>query len=495
MLRSIPAIDEILHLDEIEELRTAHPRFPWTRFIRQCVEQYRTRVQAGETFGAKPDTTAHLVEMIVTRLDALRVRGVRRVINGTGVILHTNLGRAVLGRAVKEDIENILDGYVNLEFDLDRGERGKRGEQMHRLIQLATGAEASMVVNNNAAAVYLVANTYSPPGRVLISRGELVEIGGSFRLPTILASAAETVIEIGTTNRTYIKDYEKHARQGDTLLKVHRSNYEIEGFAHEASLEEIVKCARDARAHSVYDLGSGALFDFGDAGLAGEEHVERVLETGVDCVTMSGDKLMGGVQAGIIVGSASFIAPLKANPLSRAVRIDKVGIAAVESLFRSYLFTADLIAEIPVLSQSLGSLEELNTRAHGIVERLRETVADSYSLSVVEDAAAIGGGSFAREEIRSIAIAIQCDSEKAAVSLARTMRSGNVPLVPRIRGNELRFNLRSIPPRDDLELSGQLEALLKDTPHMKGHAGRNRSRPESARVKPRVKPRVKRGKK
>lgn len=461
MLRSIPAIDEILHLDEIVELRAAHPRLPWTRFVRHCVDEFRARVQSDGPVDTGRDTAVQIVEIISSRLDALRIRGVRRVINGTGVILHTNLGRAVLGKSVKEDIESILDGYVNLEFDLERGERGKRGEQMHRLIQLATGAEASMVVNNNAAAVYLIANTYSPPGRVLISRGELVEIGGSFRLPTILASAAETVIEIGTTNRTYINDYAKHARLGDILLKVHRSNYEIEGFAHEASLEEIVQCAKTSRAHSVYDLGSGALFDFSEAGLAGEQQVERVLETGVDCVTMSGDKLMGGVQAGIIVGSAAFIAPLKANPLSRAVRIDKVGIAAVESLFRSYLFADDPVAEIPVLSQSLGALDELKARAHGIVDRVRETAAGSYSLSVVDDAAAIGGGSFARQEIQGIAVAIRCDSEKSAVSLSRTMRRHTVPLIPRIRGNELRFNLRSIPRADDAELGRQLAELLR----------------------------------
>jgi L-seryl-tRNA(Ser) seleniumtransferase len=461
LLRSIPAIDEILHLDEIVLLRSAHPRFPWTRFLRGCVDQFRALVKAGKIIGPAATPAELITEMIAARMEELKVRGVRRVINGTGVILHTNLGRAVLGRAVQEDIRSILDGYVNLEFDLERGERGKRGEQMHRLIQLATGAQASMVVNNNAAAVYLIANTFSPPGRVLISRGELVEIGGSFRLPTILASAANEVLEIGTTNRTYIKDYAKHARGGDVLLKVHRSNYEIEGFAHEASLQEIVECARAAGGYSVYDLGSGALFDFAGAGLAGEEQVERVLESGVDCVTMSGDKLLGGVQAGIIVGSASVIEALKANPLSRAVRIDKLGIAAVESLFRSYLFSADPGREIPVLEQSIGPLEELRIRAHAIIEPFAEAIDAAYTVSVVEDAAAIGGGSFARQEIAGIAVALTCESEKSAVAIARRMRQLSVPLIPRIRGRELRFNLRSMPQTDDAELGRQLELLLK----------------------------------
>lgn len=461
MLRSIPAIDDILHMEEVAGLRAAHPRFPWTRFLRERVEQFRSDVRAGRVADRGHDTRASIIESIRTEFGSLQRHGISRVINGTGVILHTNLGRAVLGKAVQDDIQRVIDGYVNLEFDLERGERGRRGERMHRLIRLATGAEASLVVNNNAAAVYLIANTYSPPGRVLISRGELVEIGGSFRLPTILGSAAETVVEIGTTNRTYIKDYGKYAGRGDILLKVHRSNYEIEGFAHEATLEEIVGCAHAAGAYAVYDLGSGALFDFDSAGLAGEEHVERVLQTGVDCITMSGDKLMGGVQAGIIVGSEEFISRLKANPLSRALRIDKIGIAAVESLFRLYLFAADPVSGIPVLSQTLGSVRALRSRAEEMVRKLRDRIAEDYTLAVVDDAAAIGGGSFARKEIDSIAVAIGCGSETKAVALARRMRTHPVPLIPRIKGMELRFNLRSIPPHDDSELLVQLETLLR----------------------------------
>ncbi|MBI4720127.1 MAG: L-seryl-tRNA(Sec) selenium transferase [Chitinivibrionia bacterium] len=460
VLRSIPSIDDLLQSAELAGLRSAHPHFPWTRFVRACVDDVRARILEDTTFDAAMSPPSQVAGIIAARFAALKEPGMKRVINGTGVILHTNLGRAVQGETVQDAIRGMLGSYVNLEFDLERGERGKRGEQMHRLIQLATGAEATMVVNNNAAAVYLIANTFSPPGRVLISRGELVEIGGSFRLPTILGRAAAEVIEVGTTNRTFAQDYAKVARPNDVIMKVHRSNYEIEGFAHEASLDELIACAKEAQCMCVCDLGSGALFDFASAGMPGEEQVERVIETGVDCVTMSGDKLLGGVQAGIIAGTAQFIRMLKENPLSRAVRIDKIGIAAVESLFRTYIFSAKPAADIPILAQTLESMEALRRRAAAVAEVIGGRIPDTFSVAVADDDAAVGGGSFARSSIPGVAVVVVCPSEKTAVALARSMRMNAVPLIARIRGNELRFNMRSVLPRDDADLGAHAAMLI-----------------------------------
>jgi L-seryl-tRNA(Ser) seleniumtransferase len=316
------------------------------------------------------------------------------------------------------------------------------------------------VVNNNAGAVYLVVNSYSPPGRVVVSRGELIEIGGSFRLPDILSRSAGEVIEVGTTNRTYVSDYERVAKAEDILLKVHQSNYDIQGFAHEASIAELVEVAKAKSCYVVYDLGSGALWDFAAVGIQGEEVVSRVLEWGVDCVTMSGDKLLGGVQAGIIVGRANFLARLKQNPLRRALRVDKLTIAALEELLRCYLFEEKPVDEVATLGLILAPTEGLNARANRILEDLKRDVAGRFVVEVVDDEAVIGGGSFACERVPSAAISIRCASEKDAVALARRMRNHRIPLVPRLKGSEVRFNLRSVLPDEDEELVQNLAEII-----------------------------------
>jgi L-seryl-tRNA(Ser) seleniumtransferase len=246
-LRAIPSVDEVLSHPAFVRWREAHPRFPWARLVRTLLEQ----VRGGEPGSPSEPDRAALIAWTVARagqrIERLRFGGQTAVLNGTGVVLHTNLGRAVIGERAAQAALCAMRGYVSLEVDVESGERSHRAETLEELLCLLTGAEAAMVVNNNAAAVYLVASSFSPPGRVIISRGELVEIGGSFRLPEILRDAAGEVIEIGTTNRTYAADYERVARADDVLLKVHKSNYEIAGFAHEASLEEIVAVAR-ARA-------------------------------------------------------------------------------------------------------------------------------------------------------------------------------------------------------------------------------------------------------
>jgi L-seryl-tRNA(Ser) seleniumtransferase len=458
-LRSIPSVDEILGSPDLLPLRDAHPHFPWTHFVRGVTSDVRAG-KHGPVSGDRNELRALIVGAIVSRVAELKEGGTRRVINGTGVVLNTNLGRAVLGGEVVEAVREAMSHYVNLEIELETGKRSHRGEILDELLRLLTQAEETMVVNNNAAAVYLVVNSYSPPGRVVVSRGELVEIGGSFRLPDILAKAAGEVIEIGTTNRTYASDYARVAKPGDVLLKVHRSNYDIQGFTHEAEISELVKVGKEKKCHVVCDLGSGCFFDFAAHGILGEKRVQDVVRTGVDCVTMSGDKLLGGVQTGIIVGKARFLGKLRENPLRRALRVDKTTIAALQALVRVYLFERSPERDVPILRQSTEKVDRLRERAEGIIGKLLPGVMRAFDVRTVDDLAAIGGGSFACQDLPSIALAIRCGSEESAVSLARRMRAQRIPILSRIKGNEVRLNLRSVMPYEDGDLCDGLNAVL-----------------------------------
>jgi len=458
-LRAIPSVDELLATPAFALWRAQSPRLPWTRFVRAILDDLRgghIPMPAGTDRAA---LTKSIVEEATRRLDVMRTGGLRPVLNGTGVILHTNLGRAPVGDDAVRAAQAALRGYASLEVDLESGERSRRGDAIEPLFALLCGAEAAMIVNNNAAAVYLVANSFSPPGRIIVSRGELVEIGGSFRLPEILRHAAREVIEVGTTNRTYATDYERVAQPGDVLLKVHKSNYEIEGFAHEASVAEMVEVGKRRDCRVVFDLGSGALFDFAGAGIGHEPAAARIIETGVDAVTMSGDKLLGAVQAGIIVGRRSFIDRLQHNPLRRAVRVDKVAVAVLQSVARAYLFADDVKPAVPVVAQITADVEALRARAQHVVDTITRAV--TADISVVSDEAAVGGGSFATMRVPSMAVAIQCASDRAAVQLARCLRMRALPVFTRVKGSEVRVNLSTIFAHEDTALTAALLEELK----------------------------------
>ncbi len=463
-LRAIPPVDDILADERLSGPRKQHPRFPWTRLVRSVVTEYR---DLGKTpTGVDPASRDSVRDWVVTRVGQacgeLEHGGQRRVINGTGVILHTNLGRAVIGAGARRAVDEALAHYMSLEVDLESGRRSERATTLNRLAALATGAEDAMVVNNNAAAVYLVLGAFSPPGRVIVSRGELVEIGGSFRLPEILRHASSEVIEVGTTNRTYAEDYEKVAVEGDVLLKVHKSNYAIEGFVSEASHVDLVRVAAARNCRLVYDLGSGAVFDYRGAGIGGDEPVAGIVDAGVDCVTMSGDKLLGGVQAGIIAGKKEVLASVRNNPLRRAVRIDKVTVAALQDVLRQYLFGPGPESGVPVLGQVLAGLDVVRERARKVAEAVVRNLGagGGPDVSAVDDDAAVGGGSWSSESVASAAVCIRCDGEKEAVRLARRLRLNDPPVVPRVRGAEVRINMRSVMPYEDGELGDVLASVL-----------------------------------
>lgn len=456
--RLIPAVDEVLARAEIANLRARHPNFLWTRLVREAIEEFRATPSIA---AADREAIAAWVEAQVRRrVGALQAGGLRRVLNGTGVVLHTNLGRAVVDHRAVAAAEIALSRYVSLEVDLASGERSKRGIVLEDLVAIATGAEAAMVVNNNAAAVYLIASTFSPPGRVIVSRGELVEIGGSFRLPEILRHAAREVVEVGTTNRTYAGDYAAAARKGDLILKVHKSNYAIEGFAHEATAAELAQVAGDVDCALVYDLGSGALVDCADAGLGDDPDVADILAAGPHALTMSGDKLLGGVQAGIIVGNASLIARLKQNPLRRALRIDKVTIAAMQEVLRAYLFDPDRSAAAPILSQIFASVDDVRERANRVTAALDAQVRSRFKIDVCDDAATVGGGSLAGASLAGVAVRIRCADDRDAARVARALRLHDLPLFARVRAGEVRVNLCGILEDEDEELAGILNDVL-----------------------------------
>ncbi len=465
-LRAIPPVDEVLDHAELADLRRAHPGFPWTRLVRDTIDNYRTTPPGSQSAVDQSDrdsVRSYIISSVIAETSALQSGGQRRVINGTGVILHTNLGRAVTGAGTVAAVQEALARYVSLEIDLGSGIRSKRSISLNRMVSLATGAESAMVVNNNAAAVYIVVNSCSPPGRIIVSRGELVEIGGSFRLPEILKHAASDVIEIGTTNRTYTADYNKVARPGDVLLKVHKSNYAMEGFVCEASVGELAGVARDKQCHVVYDLGSGAVFDYKSAGFGQDVRVQDLFASGVDCVTMSGDKLLGSVQAGLIAGNKIFLDKLRQNPLQRAMRIDKVVIAALQEVFRRYLFDADPVGGVPVLGQVMAGAASLRSRAEAVAARINEELQGSRVVDAVDDDAAVGGGSLSTEKVPAAAVRIVCADESDAVGLARRMRLHSPAVVPRVKGNELRINMGSVLEDEDQELAEATGQVLNES--------------------------------
>lgn len=459
LLRALPSVDEVLAHPQLQTWRTEHPSFPWTGMLRSVLDVVRAEVRSQDRGADRAALTERVIGLVRERIERLKTGGLKPVLNGTGVVLHTNLGRAPLGEGAVRAAHAALAGYSSLEVDLETGERSRRNDVLEELLCRATGAEAAMVVNNNAAAVYLAVNTLSPPGRVIVSRGELVEIGGSFRLPEILRHAAHEVVEVGTTNRTYAADYAREARAGDILLKVHKSNYEIEGFAHEATIAELVATARAAQAVSAFDLGSGALFDFAGRGLGRDPVASAVVESGVDLITMSGDKLLGGVQAGIILGAKNVVDRLKQNPLRRAVRIDKVAVAALQEVLRAYLFASPL-DDIPAVAMLCDDPTRVRERAQRAAAQLAEQVPARWSLHAADDDAAVGGGSLSGAAVPSAAVVIACRDAREAVQLARALRLRALPVFVRVRGDEIRVNMTTIfPSQDEALIAALVDAL------------------------------------
>ena len=444
LLRELPSVDRILVHPAAAPLLARFSRSFVTESLRGLMEELRQAIRTGD--GLPPRKLDD--ESIIEDLEKKLVRGSRsgtvRVVNASGTILHTNLGRALLSEAAAAAVERAARHPVNLEFDLARGKRGQREAEVESLLTALTGAEAAAVVNNNAAAVLLGLNTLADGRQAIVSRGELIEIGGSFRIPEIMAKSGAVLKEVGTTNRTHPRDYAEAIDEGaGVLLKVHTSNYRVVGFAAEVELGELAAIGREHSVPVMEDLGSGALVDLAGLGLPREPLVAERVALGADVVTFSGDKVLGGPQAGLVVGRKAWIDRMNRNPLKRALRCDKLTLAALEATLRSYLQSPDPWDEIPTLRAFRLSPETLEERGRDLLPLLRERLGPEYTLDLVDSTCQIGSGALPTEEIPSRAIAVR-NRGMSAEQVARVFRQADPPIVGRIHDDCSLLDLRSV---------------------------------------------------
>ena len=428
--RRLPSVDALLVHPEIAGLVGPHPRNLVVRAVRDALDQARG---AG---GAEP--SEGWAAAVAGRLARAAAPSFVPVINATGVVLHTNLGRATLAGPAIEAMCRAAEGYSTLEYDIGAGARGSRHAHCRDLLIELTGAEDALVVNNAAGGVLLALAALARDGEAIVSRGELVEIGGSFRIPDVMARSGARLVEVGTTNRTHLKDYEQAlTHQTRVLLKVHRSNFQLSGFTADVDLSELAQLARAGGAACVYDVGSGLLFDLAPWGLAGEPTVPAAVATGVDLVVFSGDKLLGGPQAGILVGRPAAIAACRQDALARAVRSDKFTLAALEATLRLYREPERARREIPVLRMLTESVESIRRRG----ETLREGVGGTASL--IEGESEVGGGSFPGTTLKTWLVALTSD-HLTPDDLAARLRAGDPPVIARITNGRVVLDARTI---------------------------------------------------
>ncbi|HEY6292354.1 MAG TPA: L-seryl-tRNA(Sec) selenium transferase [Terriglobia bacterium] len=436
-LRQIPAVDELLVRPAGRDLEKRAGRTLLVEITREVVEEARRRIVAGseEEIGVQS-----LEKAIALQLEARLAPSLRPVINATGVILHTNLGRAPLPREAVTRMAEVAAGYSNLEYDLELGERGKRDAHTDRLLAKLVRAESALVVNNNAAAVFLALNTLARGGEVVVSRGELIEIGGSFRIPDICAQSGALLREAGTTNRTRIGDYASAVNERTrVLLRVHPSNFRMVGFTERPCLEELVELARRRHLLLMEDLGSGCLVDLGAQGLEDEPLVSQSFEAGVDVATFSGDKLLGGPQAGILAGKREPLQQIRRNPLFRALRVDKLTIAALEATARLYL-RQDFDA-IPALRMIRASAESVARRAERLAGRLQRMADFRVELEAGESVT--GGGSTPGQSLPTTLICLR-HARYSAGEMAAWLRSNRPPLIVRLERDRIMLDLRTV---------------------------------------------------
>lgn len=457
LLSQIPAINKILLLDEIKSLLAQYPENFVKDIVKKEVEKIKISILNGECTEVLP--VEELVKEIAREVKKQDRLSLRRVINATGTILHTNLGRSLLSESVKENLIDVAFNYSNLEFDIEGKARGSRYTHLIDIIKRLTGAEDVLVVNNNAAAVMLTLSTLANEKEIVVSRGELVEIGGAFRIPEIIKLSGGTPIEVGTTNKTHLRDYENVINEKTgALLKVHTSNYKILGFTKEVTNQEIADLAHKNNLVAINDLGSGQFVDFRPYGLPYEPTVKEVLDSGIDVVTFSGDKLLGGPQAGIIVGKKEYIAAMKKNQLTRALRVDKMTIAALEATLKLYLDEEKALTEIPTLHMISISKEELQKKA----EIFKNKVAHlDFGVDIIEDKAEVGGGSYPASYLDSIAVRLTHSSISSTELEKALLHEVDIPIITRIKDNSIILDMRTLRSREFDIVISSLEVVTK----------------------------------
>jgi len=444
LLRQLPKMDDILLALEKRGISSSYGKQHIIAASRSVIEEMRELMIRNDMPLLSSSLLDDILERVERKLHTLSRFRLRHVINATGVILHTNLGRAPLCDSVLAHLIEVSRSYSNLEYDTNRGERGLRYNHVRELLCVLSGAEDALVVNNNAAAVLLVLDTLAKGQEAIVSRGELVEIGGEFRIPAIMEKSGAILREVGTTNRTRLADYEGAISDHTSLImKVHTSNFRVIGFTEEASLDSLVLLGKKYGLPVMDDLGSGCMVDLSSYGLGDEPTVPMVMKTGVDVVTISGDKLLGGPQAGIILGAAKIIARIRENPLNRALRVDKLTLAALEATLIEYLNPEKAIKNINILRSLTESLEQTQKRAKRLASALRRIKNPFLSVSLRHGVSAVGGGALPAREVETMLVSLR-HTRISSTHLERIMRQFTVPVIARIDGEEVLLDVRTI---------------------------------------------------
>ncbi len=457
LLKNLPKVDKIFIDSRLKSIIARYPKKLVMREIREYLKGIRTAILKDDTIDTIPDFDSLVEGFVEHAHDKLR-NSLKRSVNGLGIILHTNLGRAPFPEDAQRALMDVVAHYCNIQITQDTGKRGDRYKHIESLLCEITGAEAAMVVNNNCAATMLVLNTLAKGKEVITSRGELIEIGGSFRIPSVMEQSGAILREVGTTNRTHLKDYEEAlCEETGLVMQVHMSNYAIVGFTKVVPLIDLVKLAHKNNLPMFHDLGSGALVDYSRWGLPKEPTVQDSIKEGADVICFSGDKLIGGPQCGIIVGKKEYVDRMKKNQLSRAFRCDKMTFAVLETTLRLFMDERKLKSMHPVIRMLTESTEEVKKRCMSLKRRIKVTVGDKVKLRVVEDVSEVGSGSMSLEKLKSWAVSVK-PTDRTLGDLAFQLRQCNPPIFGRVHEDRYLLNMRTI--RED-EVKFILKAFEK----------------------------------
>lgn len=457
MLRKIPAVDRLLDSPALIEASSKYPRSLIIRAINQVLDGIRKSIVAGDGFEDPSELNSeHVSSRVKETVGRLASPSLRPLINATGVVVHTNLGRSILAERALRKFRPLSGGYSNLEYDLDKGKRGSRYSHVEGILKELTSAESAMVVNNNAAAVLVSLETLAKGREVVVSRGQLVEIGGSFRIPDVMRKSGAKMVEVGATNKTHLRDYEEVIGPDTALLlRVHRSNFQIVGFAEDVEISQLVNLGNRYGIPVMEDLGSGCLIDFSKYGLIKEPTVQEVLKEGADLVTFSGDKLLGGPQAGIILGRSNLVEAIQKNQLTRALRIDKLTLLALEETLNIYRDEKSALREIPTLRMITQTYRSLKTKAQRLVRMIGRLDANNFALALVDGESKVGGGALPLLELPTHLLSL-IPKKLSAHYMEEWLKSYNPPIIVRVEQDNVLLDVRTI---QDKELKSVAQAI------------------------------------
>ncbi len=460
LLRKIPSVDRLLNTSEIVDLSSRYPRSLIVKSIHDVLEELRGAILSGDHSREGIDLNVTPVTgLVMERLARLARPSLRSLINATGIVVHTNLGRSILAERVLKNFRPLSGGYCNLEYDLDEGKRGSRYTHVEGILKELTGAEAATVVNNNAAAVYICLETLAKGREVVVSRGELVEIGGSFRIPDVMRKSGARMVEVGTTNKSHLRDYEEViGPETGLLLKVHRSNFQIVGFTEEVDRVQLSALGRKYNIPVLEDLGSGCLLDLTEYGLIKEPTAGEVLDQGVDLVTFSGDKMLGGPQAGIILGKKDLVEAIKKNQLSRALRIDKLTLLALEETLNIYRDERAALEEIPTLKMITQSYEDLKKKARRLLRLIGKPDARNFAVGSADGISRVGGGAWPLQELPSRLVTL-VPARLSAHQMEEWLRAHEPPVIVRVEDEKVLLDVRTIQDNEMKRVAEAVKAL------------------------------------